>query len=54
MKKVLQSQDLHKEDKYDKCTKISTTSLFLFSTKMLIIRDEIDKMLVRIVKQGRP
>ena len=34
-----------------KCSKISNTSLFLFSVKMLVIRAGIQNMLVRIANR---
>ena len=37
-----------KRDRYGKCSKISNNFLFLFSTKMLVTRDGIHKMLVKI------
>ena len=36
---------------YGKCSKISNTFLFLFSTKMLVIRTEAHKMLVKIANR---
>ena len=39
---------------YDKCSKISNTFLFPLSTKMLVFRDGIDKMLVRIANREDP
>ena len=41
-------------DYYGKCSKISNTFLFLFSNKMLLIRFEIHKMLVRIANREDP
>ena len=40
--------------KYDKCSKILNTFLSLFSTRKLVIRNIIHKMLVQIAKKGRP
>ena len=37
-----------KNDKYDKCSKISNTFFFLFSNKMLGYRAEAQKLLVRV------
>ena len=39
---------------YGKSSKILNTFLFLFSTKMLVIRDGINKMLVRIANREDP
>ena len=39
---------------YGKCSKISNTHLFLFSTKMLAVRARIHKMLVRIANREDP
>ena len=40
--------------KYGKCSKISNTFLFLFLTKMLVIRAGIHKMLIRIANREDP
>ena len=37
-----------------KCSKISNTFLFLFSTKMLVIRADIHKLLARIADREEP
>ena len=39
---------------YSKCSKISSTFLFLFSNKMLIIMAGIHKMFVRIANREDP
>ena len=39
---------------YGKCSKISNTFLFLFSTKFLVIRAGMHKLLVRIANRGDP
>ena len=39
---------------YSKCSKISNTFLFLFSTKMMVVRDGIHKMFVRIANREDP
>ena len=39
---------------YSKCSKMSNTLLFLFSTKMLVILDGIHKMRVRIANREDP
>ena len=39
---------------YGKCSKISNTFHFLFSTKMLVIRAGIYKMIVRIANREDP
>ena len=39
---------------YGKCSKISNTFLVLFSNEMLVIRDGIHKLLVRIANREDP
>ena len=39
---------------YGNCSKSLKTSLFLFSNKLLVIRDGIHKMLVRTVNRADP
>ena len=39
---------------YSKCSKISNTFHFLFTKRMLVIKAEIHKMLVRIVNREDP
>ena len=39
---------------YEKCPKISNTFLFLFSSKMLVIKAGIHKMLVKIANRKDP
>ena len=44
----------HSSSKYGKCSKILNNFLFLFSTKMLVIRTGMDKVLVRIANKEDP
>ena len=37
-----------------KCSKISNTFLFIFSTKVLVIKNETQKMFVRIANREQP
>ena len=43
-----------KYDKYGNCSKVSNTFLFLFSSKLLVIRAGINKILVTIANMEDP